>query len=414
MPSSERDALRVTALATSAQLGGTERVLLDFATRAFEFDIALRVLVPRDGPLLRILNEQGVPAAVVEASRAAVRVSPRAGALTTLPAALVGLRGWARRLARHPAARDADVLYSVSFGAHLATLFLPAPAERRHGRTGPRRTRGPAMVWHVHEFPPAGTGVVWKALAQRAPVAVIANSQVVADAWHGPAFRRSAVPPAVVPNGVDLDRFRPRDRTWWLHDQLGIPREDRLVGMPAVLARWKGQLEVIEAFTQVADDFPELHLVLVGGNIYDTAAEDRFERELRRQLARRRGEGVARVHLVPFQPKIELVYPELDLAVHYSTRAEAFGRVVLEAMACGVPVVAAAEGGPREVLTEGGWLAPPRNPGALASALVGALRLAPEALRKVGWQGRERAEDHYSARRFAKEVAEVLRRAGAR
>jgi glycosyltransferase involved in cell wall biosynthesis len=178
--------------------------------------------------------------------------------------------------------------------------------------------------------------------------------------------------------------------------------------MPAVLARWKGQLEVIEGFAQIADVFPEAHLVLVGGSIYDTAAEDRYARELHGALARWREGGLTRVHHLPFQPKIELVYPELDLAIHYSLRPEAFGRVVLEAMACGTPVVAAAEGGPREIVTEGGWLVEPRKPAALAAALAGALRVPTQTLRQLGTQGRVRAEDHFSARRFAKRVAEVL------
>jgi len=78
-------------------------------------------------------------------------------------------------------------------------------------------------------------------------------------------------------------------------------------------------------------------------------------------------------------------------------------------MACGVPVLAAAEGGPREIVTEGGWLVPPRQPPALAAALASALTLPSEALREVGRQGRLRAEDHYSARRFAREVADVLK-----
>jgi glycosyltransferase involved in cell wall biosynthesis len=422
VPSSERPGLRVTALAISAQLGGTERVLLDFAERAFESDIALRVLTPRDGPLIRILNELGIPAQVVEGPETLLRGSQRLGALTTVPAALLALRRWSRRLADHPYVRDAAVLYSVSFKTHLATLYRPVPAvERLSGRAVERLSGsavgGPAVVWHLHEFPPTATGVLWKMLARRKPDALIANSRAVATAWGGrePLNRSPAQPPVstaqplVVPNGVDLDRFRPRDRSFWIHDRLGIPREDRLIGMPAVLARWKGQLEVIEAFSRVAGQFPEAHLVLVGGNIYDTAAETRFQHDLARELERRRAAGLTQVHQLPFQAKVELVYPELDAAVHYSRRPEAFGRVVLEAMACGVPVLAAAEGGPREILTEGGWLVPPRQPPALAAALASALTLPSEALREVGRQGRLRAEDRYSARRFARDVAEVLK-----
>ena len=410
MPSSERPGLRVTALAISAQLGGTERVLLDFAERAFESDIALRVLTPRDGPLIRILNELGIPAQVVEAPPALLRGSQRLGALATVPAALLALRRWSRRLADHPFVRDAAVLYSVSFKTHLATLAAPRRTAPAVERLSGRAVGGPAVVWHLHEFPPAGTGVLWKMLARRKPDALIANSRAVAAAWGGrEPLDRSTAQPLVVPNGVDLDRFRPRDRTFWIHDRLGIPREDRLIGMPAVLARWKGQLEVIEAFSRVAGQFPEAHLVLVGGNIYDTAAETRFQQDLAGELGRRRTAGLTQVHLLPFQAKVELVYPELDATVHYSRRPEAFGRVVLEAMACGVPVLAAAEGGPREIVTEGGWLVAPRQPAALASALAATLGLPLEGLRELGRQGRLRAEDHYSARRFAREVADVLK-----
>jgi glycosyltransferase involved in cell wall biosynthesis len=127
-----------------------------------------------------------------------------------------------------------------------------------------------------------------------------------------------------------------------------------------------------------------------------------------------------RVHLFPFQAKIERVFPELDLAVHYSLRPEPFGRVIVEAMACGIPVVAADEGGPREILgpgtgpgpgREAGWLAEPRRPKALAEVLRSALSLSPEDMRAIGEAGRRRAEDHYSWRRFAAGVAGVLKRA---
>jgi glycosyltransferase involved in cell wall biosynthesis len=209
-----------------------------------------------------------------------------------------------------------------------------------------------------------------------------------------------------------------------------LPHEHRLIGMPAVFARWKGQIEVIRAFARVAPAFPGVHLVIAGGSIYDTDAERRYGAELR-AAARQAGSPV---HLLPFQPKIELVYPELDLVVHYSLRPEPFGRVVLEAMASGTPVIAAAQGGPVEILggresagasesparlTEddlggvqvlpAGWLVPPRRVAALAHTLGAALRLDPGELRAKGQAGRRRAEDHYSARHFARRVADVLR-----
>ncbi len=419
--------LRVTAVTVSAQLGGTERVLLDCANHAFEHDIALRVVTPRPGPLLEILNDTGVPATVIPAPATMLRGSQRPGALASLPAALVGLAMWARRLARHPFVCETDAVLSTGFKPHLATA----------------RLRQAPIVWHLHEFPPAVTGVFWRRLALNRPAALIANSEAVGRAWReaesgkweaggaksekrkvkretggrvrtegemmGERERVSGkVPIVVVANGIDLDRFRPRMRSHWIHQQLGIPREHRLIGMPAVLARWKGQLEVLRAFDLVAAARHDVHLVFVGGSIHDTAAERAYEVELRREIGKRDAGSANRVHHLPFQPRIESVYPELDLVVHYSTRPEAFGRVVLEAMACGIPIIAAAEGGSTEIVTEGGWLVEPRNPAALARALSAALAMDPAALRQVGSRGRLRAEDRYSARRFAKEVAGVL------
>jgi glycosyltransferase involved in cell wall biosynthesis len=461
-------ALKVTAIAASAQLGGTERVLLDFALHAFEHGIALRVLTPRDGPLVALLNEQGVPAQAAPAASWLLRASQQPGHLRSLAPAALGLLHWARRLGRHEFVRDAAVVYTIAFKAHAAAALA----------------RARPVVWHLHEFPPQRTGRLWRWLARRLPAAMIANSEAVADAWRGqkaegrgqkaqgrghraegrrqnaerrtagagdPPNRRSADPPIlVVPNGVDLDRFRPRERRGWLHEALGLPPGARLVGMPAAFARWKGQLEVIEAFRLVQDDLPGAHLVIVGGSIYDTVAERTYGEELHlavqgktaeadRRMPNAEGGGkdaerrtgdtergddathrsadppIRRIHLLPFQDDIERLYPELDLVVHYSTRPEPFGRVVIEAMACGIPVIAAAEGGPLEILGEhpgsrqpAGWLVEPRDPVALAGTLREALGAPLDALRATGQAGRHRAEDRYSARRFAREVAGVL------
>jgi glycosyltransferase involved in cell wall biosynthesis len=412
--------LKVTALSASAQLGGTERVLLDFAARAFEHDIALRVLTPRDGPLIRILNQLGVPAQVVPAPPAMLRGSQQRGRLwSALPAAMA-LPTWARALRQHPFSRDARMLYSIGFKTHLATTF----------------PLGKKVVWHLHEFPPETTGRPWRWLARRIPHALIANSAAVAAAWGGGDPERGRTLPSspslrsgrrlfpvpqihVVPNGVDLDRFKPAPRTGWIHEKLGLPRDVRLIGMPAVFARWKGHEAVIEAFRSLEKDFPNVHLVFIGGSIYDTVAEREFGEQLNALIG-----GAARVHALPFQPKIESVYPELDLAVHYSLRPEPFGRVILEAMASGVPVLAAREGGPLEILgmgsvgpqgrpsvhhlAVGGWLVTPREPATLAAALREALLLPQTELSRIGQLGRMRAEDHFSARAFARRVAEIL------
>ena len=396
--SEPRDPVRVIAITASGELGGTERVLLDFAARAFEHDVVLRVLTPRDGPLVTILNEIGVPAEVVPAPDRMLRGSQRVSRLWSAPLALRGLAAWSRRLAAHPFMIESDVVYAVGFKPYLATRGASTP-----------------IVWHLHEFPPAVTGRFWKLLARRVSRALIANSRAVAHAWgaegRAPSAAHGRSHPAVIHNGVDLDRFRPREPSGWIHLRLGLRPDARLLGMPAVLARWKGQLDVLEAFGTIAGEFPDVHLVFVGGSIYDTVAEAAYERELETAVVKWRIAHGARVHRLPFQAKVELVYPELSATVHYSRRPEPFGRVILESMACGIPVLAAAEGGPLEIVYEGGWLVPPRDPGMLARALRDALLLPESTLAEIGRWGRVRAEDHFSARTFARRVVEILRHA---
>src|SRR3990172_1555762 len=177
--SSGKQAVRVTAVSASAQFGGTERVLLDFATRAFEHDIALRVLTPRDGPLIEVLNEIGVPTQVVPAPKSLLRGSQQAGHLTAIPRALSGLVRWSTALTAHPFWAEADVFYTIAFKEHGATAV-----QRRH-----------PVVWHLHQFPPPTTGALWRFLARQLPDAVIANSQATGRAWQMGA----GAPPSVGP-----------------------------------------------------------------------------------------------------------------------------------------------------------------------------------------------------------------------
>jgi glycosyltransferase involved in cell wall biosynthesis len=354
-----------------------------------------------------MLRTLGIRAKTVDAPRGMLEGSQQPGHLRTAGPALRGLFQWSRTLKRDDFISTADVIYTVAFKAHLAAAF---------GRIQP-------TVWHLHEFLPESTGRVWRFLAHRIPRSVIANSAAVARAWQ-PSQTRASSRLTTILNGVDLERFTPRAATKWIHEHLDIPPSRRLIGVPAVFARWKGHLEIVTAFREIADSIPDVDLVFVGGTIYDTVAEREYGSQLQRLLERERtaprktGDGKGdltrpRVYLLPFQEEMQRVYPEFDVTVHYSVKPEPFGKVIVESMACGVPVIAAAEGGPREILgaeSQGGWLVEPRNPDALARQLQTVLRRPGDTLRVVGAVGRRRAEERFDARRFAEEVAAVLRR----
>ncbi len=395
--------LRAVCVSVSAALGGSEWVLLDFAARAAALGLDLTVVLPKEGPLGEALTAAGVPVAIAPADESFLEATQRA---MLTPDGLLrfgrGIARWSRAIAqvvaplRTPAGPQ-PVLYTNGFKAHLACALL----------------RGHPHVWHLHEFPPERLGPVWRALSAALPDLRIANSEAVADAWELAGFGR----PVVVGNGVDLARFKPAPRTHWIHDQLALPHDARLIGMPAVFARWKGHLKVVEAFERAAARLDDAHLVLVGGPIYDTLAEKGYAEELVRRV--RRSSAAAhngppklsdRIHFLRFQQEPWKLYPEFDLVVHFSTRPEPFGRVIAEAMASGVPVIAADAGGPREIVEEGvsGWRVPPGDVFALSERMVAALESDQTALRAAA---RRTAEERLSADRFAREVADVLARA---
>jgi len=400
--------LTAACLSVSAALGGSEWSLLDFVTRAAVHGIRAVVLVPKEGPLLDALRSAGVPADVAAAPAELLALSQREmlslGGMMTLS---TGVPRWARAVStasRRLLGGSPGVVYSNGFKAHLAGALL----------------RGPAHVWHLREFPPERTGVVWKALVGAVPSATIANSQAVGDAWRLAGFRA----PAVVHNGVDLERFRPAPPTRWIHEQLGLPAEARLIGMPAVFARWKGHLQVVEAFERAAERLPDVHLVLVGGAIYDTTAERGFAEELVKRVGRASLGGASgaprlndRIHFLKHSLEPWTLYPEFDVVVHFSTRPEPFGRVVAEALASGVPAIAARAGGPLEIVedTATGWLVTPGDVTGLADTMV----RAAEVMRTPTGAGmrvacRARAEERFSADRYAGAVSRALLAAAGR
>ena len=395
--------LSVACVSVSSALGGSEWILHDFATRARRHGIEPTVILPKEGPLGEALREAGLAVCIAAAPPEFLALSQRAaftaGGISRLGP---GLWRWSRAIAgalemiaREPAGKPA-ILYSNGFKAHLACALLRS---YRH-------------VWHLHEFPPERIGLAWRVLGGALPDVSIANSAAVARAWQFGPF----VAPAVVLNGVDTERFKPGPRTFWIHDLLGLPHEARLIGMPAVFARWKGHLLVVEAFERIASEVPDAHLVLVGGPIYDTVAEAGYAAELSRRVRRSSAGGGMpkplsdRIHFVKFQTEPWRMYREFDLVVHFSTRPEPFGRVVLEAMACGIPSIAAAAGGPAEILEDGvtGWLTMPGDVGALGERMVAALRADTGPMRLAA---RARAESLFTADRFAEEAAAVVLRA---
>jgi D-inositol-3-phosphate glycosyltransferase len=201
----------------------------------------------------------------------------------------------------------------------------------------------------------------------------------------------------VVPCGVDLGLFRP-DGPVEPHD----PGRSRLLVVSRLVER-KGIGNVITALAEL----PATGLVVAGGPPAHRLAGDPEARRLA-GLAERL--GVAhRVRLRGQVAPADLpaLYRSADLVVCVPWY-EPFGIVPLEAMACGVPVVASAVGGLVDSVVDGvtGVHVPPRRPDLLAGALAGVLA-DPAGRTRLGTAGARRARRRYGWDRIARATLEV-------
>jgi phosphatidylinositol alpha-mannosyltransferase len=258
-------------------------------------------------------------------------------------------------------------------------------------------TRAPVVVtFHTSGlqlpgFIPAGFRRLFAGLRGRvrARIAVSEAGRRWAEAWFPGKYH-------VIPNGVDLNRFHPG--AMLPPEAASLQPYLLFVGR---LEQRKGLEVLLRAMPAILVRVPRIRLVVVGSGPLETSC---------RRLASRL-DIAGRVHFLGGIDGDDLPgwYAGAELYVSPALSGEAMGIVLIEAMASGVPVVAADIAGYDEVVTTGldGLLVPPGNPGALAAA-VGELLADPDRRSRLAGAGRERAR-HYAWPRVAQQVEAVYR-----
>ena len=178
-------------------------------------------------------------------------------------------------------------------------------------------------------------------------------------------------------NGVDLDQFAPRPATGYLHRELNLPNAARLVATIGQLGLRKATDVALAAALEIASEVPDVHWLIVGERTSGKQESLDFERRLHSIAAEAPLAG--RVHFLGRRNDVHLLLNECVLLVH-AARQEPLGRVLLEAAASGLPVVATDVGGTREIFPtpdDGAVLVPPDNRQALANAVLGLLQNEP-------------------------------------
>ena len=210
----------------------------------------------------------------------------------------------------------------------------------------------------------------------------------------------------VLYNGVDVRRFQPRPASGWLHHEIGLPSSAVLIGCIGQIGMRKGQDVLLAAMGPVLRDCPRAHIVLCGVRHSSKAEAIAFERAL--SLSGNAPPLAGRLHRVGQREDIHLLLNELTLLVH-PARQEPLGRVLLEALAAGVPVIATDVGGTREILGVdpahcAGRLVPSGDIEALRAA-IGELLQDSAFRQSLAMRGRQRAEAQFTADRSGRTLA---------
>ena len=223
-----------------------------------------------------------------------------------------------------------------------------------------------------------------------------AVAQNVAQIEHV-ALRRIAV----VPNGVDVARFRPENRANGFFEGSEIPPNAPLVLNVGSYRPVKGQLTFVRACRRVAASRPDVHCAIVG------EAREPVLSRLKDEIQKKGGENI---HLLPPTDNMSQVYPRAALLV-VSSQFEGFSNTILEAGASGVPVVATAVGGNPEAVSKGvnGRLVPAENPEAMAEAILELLN-KPQELAEMKKTSRQFVETGFSLKKMVNRMEELYQK----
>lgn len=351
----------VIRVITWLPVGGIERRLVAIAPRlaARGWDVRV-VCIREEGQLASALREQGIPVDVVPFRS---RLSP----------------GSLRRLARFFREARASVVHS-----HMYRANLPATLAGRWAGV-------PALFSQVHNVD------TWETkrqlLMDRAVARWRTGTIAVSRAVQEDIMKRLGLPEDRVPllyNGIDLDEFRPdaeaRSR---MRKELGLGEAQPLLLVPARLHPNKNPIGLLEAWREALGstgrDGPAPPLLAFAGG-------GKLEEDLRRAVEHH-GLGES-VRLLGSSDRMTALYNAADCVVMSSFR-EGFSNAVVEALACGKPVIASGVGGNAEAIdpAETGWIHASGDRSALASQMRHVLELGVAGLAARAEACRARAGD---------------------
>ncbi|MDP2727064.1 MAG: glycosyltransferase [Dehalococcoidia bacterium] len=360
--------------------GGAVRHVLDLCSRLDRSSFQLTCICPPDGPLPSRLEEIGVKAKVIDLYQYA---SPGT---------------WARVFSFLRQEKP-DIIHAHGPNAFLYATFgrpfagNPAVISTHHSLY----LQGKMEQLSQKHLAAARTRVfaALERWASRRASSVIFVSDADRQEYCGPG--PSTIQAVTIPNGIDLSRFTPSQDSSSYRRRWGLDLGAKIIGCVARLSPEKGLVYLLRSLPFILDSHPEAFLMVVGEGSQRSELED---------LARDLGLS-ERVLFTGHSNEVPDLISTMDVVVLPSLW-EGQPLTILEAWAMEKPVVATAVRGTQHLVENGktGILVPPRDPQALASAVVELLDDPKRGL-LLGKTGRHLVEDRFDLDRTCREVAEL-------
>ncbi|MCP5004876.1 MAG: glycosyltransferase family 4 protein [Planctomycetes bacterium] len=358
--------VNVAYLLNSSQIGGANRSMLTLWKGLNGMPVKPLVFCPSPGPMITLIENTGLPYHVYDYFQPSWKQPLRS---------YLNRRHWIKvfRSNNISLVHANDLFNGRSVVLACSSLGIP-------------------LICHVR-FPPTEDYCLWAFKNLPKPYGFIFNSKAL-QAEIGPYLEASCPESMqwVVHNAVDVSALK-----FETDSKNTTPR----VGIIANLQPVKGHEDFIHMASELVRRGHDIVFDIIGGDIHHSGREEQLK-SLTRDF------GISRN--IVFHGNIKDVYTaiqQLDIAV-CTSHVEPFGRCIIEAMACGIPVVATRVGGIPEIVVnnENGVLVPPKEPECLADA-VEALLNNDEARAKMGIHGRERVEKLFSMETHARDITDV-------
>lgn len=380
--------IKILFISHSSAMGGAERSLLLLLKNINTNYFVPIVVLPTSGPLKREIEylniktyEDKSPWWMKGGERNAIRTISRFG--YNIIQKVIGLV----RLYKIIKRKKIDVIYTntiVNFSGAIISFITKKP-----------------HIWHIREIIPENPDLhfflphkmLFKFISRTSDI-IISNSNATANQFRS---SKSSEKLKVIYNAVDIGEFENPNS---FPNISGVKTTDYMIAVIGLLQKRKAQDDAIKAVKIVKETIPNIKLLLVG------EGSKEFKNYLKRLAFQLDVSG--NIIFTGYRDDVPTILHHCKLLLVPSWN-EPFGRVVIEAMAAGIPVIGSNTGGIKETIQDGvtGYLVSPQNPVKIAERII-YLFHHPELAKKMGNEGKRIVKEKFSIQNHTHGIEKVI------